>query len=267
MKKTLALRPEAASRIGLQDTERTVRAFLDTVNQRVLDAYTLDPTLAEEYVREGDATVAALMAMQQRLNLLLDELLLERIGALQQRVLLYSALIGALVLLAAYFAYGFYRVTRGGTELVQHHLRLMAEGDLREVPPQPWGRDEPARIIVDLQQAYQSLHQLIRRVRLGARDLSSASAEIAHASRNLGARTEAAAANLEQQASAMEQIGSQVGSTAQRAGEAAEFSQRNAALAADSRGVVQDVVGTMRDIQSSRQKIAAIIQVIDGIAF
>jgi len=241
--------------------------YLKLVDDKILNAETLEPAAAPAFVQASNVAVREIDALQQRLLPLLDALLAERVAGMQREMAIRSAVIAVLVLLSAYFAYGFYRVNRGGTELVQRHLRLMAEGDLREPPPPPWGRDEPAQIIRDLQTAYRSLEALIRKVRHSARDLASASEEIAHASRDLDARTQAAAATLEEQAAAMEQIGSQVDSTAQRAGEAAEFSRHNAQLAGDSRAVVDNVVGTMRDIQTSSQRIADITQVIDGIAF
>ncbi len=260
--KTIRERPSTQAAMRVDDAYAPIAAFLKLVDDKILNAQTLEPAAAAPFVQAGNVAVREIDALQQRLLPLLDALLAERVAGLQREMAIRSSVIAVLVLLAAYFAYGFYRVNRGGTELV-----LMAEGDLREPPPPPWGRDEPAQIIRDLQTAYQSLEALIRKVRHSARDLASASEEIAHASRDLGARTEAAAATLEEQASAMEQIGSQVDSTAQRAGEAAEFSRHNAQLAGDSRAVVDNVVGTMREIQTSSQKIADITQVIDGIAF
>jgi methyl-accepting chemotaxis protein len=133
----------------------------------------------------------------------------------------------------------------------------MAEGDLRHPPANPWGRDEPAHLITDLQHVYASLHALIQRVRHGARELHTASSEISSASTDLSSRTEATAATLEEQASVMEQISSTVLNTANTTETAARFASDNAAVAVRGGEVIGNVVRTMEDI----------IGVIDGIAF
>ncbi|OYU43220.1 MAG: hypothetical protein CFE44_19600 [Burkholderiales bacterium PBB4] len=143
----------------------------------------------------------------------------------------------------------------------------MAEGDLRTPPLMPLGTDEPAKVILDLRVAYDSLHMLIRKVRHSARALHSAAAEISAASLDLGGRTEAAAASLEEQASAMEEIGSTVATTAERANMAATFAVDNSQVAERGGAVFQEVVSTMRNIHTSSTKINDIIGVIDGIAF
>jgi len=158
-------------------------------------------------------------------------------------------------------------VTRGGLRLISQHLQEMAEGDLRQPPGQPWGKDEPAAVILDLRRAYDALHLLIHNVRHSANELHTASDEIASASLDLSARTEATAASLEKQASAMEEIGSTVSATAERARTAATFAGDNANVAEKGGQVFAEVVMTMRDIHSSSSKISDIIGVIDGIAF
>jgi methyl-accepting chemotaxis protein len=143
----------------------------------------------------------------------------------------------------------------------------MAAGDLRRLPREPWGNDEPALLIRDLHQAYDALHQLIRRVRHSARELHTTSAEIATAATDLSSRTEATAAALEEQSSAMAQIGATVGNTAEQAQSAALFAGENASVAEKGGDVIAQVVTTMNDIQTSSAKINDIIGVIDGIAF
>ena len=178
-----------------------------------------------------------------------------------------ATLITLTVLLAGYFFYSFFLVTRGGLRLISRHLQDMSVGDLRQAPSQPWGRDEPAQVIVDLRKTYDALHHLIRRVRHSARELNVTAKEIASASGDLSARTEAAAASLEEQAAAMEQIGSTVSANAERAQGASMFSAENADVARAGGNVIGQVVHTMGDIQASSARIGEIIGVIDGIAF
>jgi methyl-accepting chemotaxis protein len=143
----------------------------------------------------------------------------------------------------------------------------MAEGDLRSPPGKPWGKDEPARVIVDLRTAYDSLHTLIRKVRHSANALNAASEEISASSVDLSARTEASARSLEQQALAMDNIGTTVRATAEHALMASTFAQDNAHVAENGGRVFEEVVVTMREIQKSSSQIGDIIGVIDAIAF
>ena len=186
-----------------------------------------------------------------------------------QRERLTLALIALSLALAVpmYFFVGFYRANKGGLDLISLHLNELAAGDLRHRPADPLGRDEPGQLIGEMQKLYTSLHELIRKVRHGARELHTASHEIAMASMDLSSRTEASAAALEQQSSAMEQIGSTVQATATHTTEAAHFAQENEHVAERSGAVIAEVVHTMQGIHASSAKINDIIGVIDGIAF
>jgi methyl-accepting chemotaxis protein len=222
---------------------------------------------AAEFYGKGKQGLADFLAFYDAGLVTLDQLLATRESKLRFKRN-FDVLMSVLaVALALYLFYCFYLVTRGGLQLISTHLNEMAEGDLRHPPHQPWGRDEPAKVILDLRKAYDSLHQLIQRVRHTAGELTNASVEISSGSLDLSARTEAAAASLEEQAAAMEQIGSQVGDTANRTQTAADFASRNAQVAEKGGQVIGQVVHTMHDISTSSQKIGDIIGVIDGIAF
>jgi methyl-accepting chemotaxis protein len=221
----------------------------------------------KEFYEKGEAAVLRLQSFYDKGLPVLDELVNDRLYAMKHRLAWMTGLIAILLLLATYFFYSFYLVTKGGLRLISLHLQEMADGDLRKPPSQPWGRDEPAAVIIDLRKAYDSLHTLIQKVRHSAHSLNSASNEIASASMDLSARTEAAAASLEEQAAAMEQIGSTVAATAERANVAATFAVDNAHVAEKGGQVFSEVVETMRDIHTSSSKINDIIGVIDGIAF
>jgi len=221
----------------------------------------------DDVLREGDAAVEGFHRAQVAMLPALDQMLTERIDGLNRHMYFVLLPIGLSLLLAAYLFNAFYLVTRGGLRLISTHLQEMATGDLRRAPSQPWGKDEPAQVIVDLRRTYDALHLLIRKVRHSARDLNGTSSEIAHASIDLSSRTEAAAANLEQQASVMEEIGSTVGHMADHSQQAAGLAQDNAEVASRGGAVIAQVVDVMNDINASSNKIGDIIGVIDGIAF
>jgi len=214
-----------------------------------------------------DAVSAALMSVNAKGVPVLDALQSTRLSAMESRLMWVAVAVAVALFFAAYLFYSFFLVTRGGLLLISQHLQEMAEGDLRKAPSMPWGNDEPARVILDLRTAYDSLHLLIRKVRHSARTLLAASHEISEASVDLSTRTEAAAASLGVQAQSMQQIGATVAATAELAIMAAAFAVENADVAEKGGRVFDEVVSTMREIHTSSSKINDIIGVIDGIAF
>jgi methyl-accepting chemotaxis protein len=256
-----------AEQLKAQDAEAATAEFLGLTRKALVDGQDYAP-----------ATLAALQAAaaksQQQQNALsvrlmdaLDGLVAARLGALQNERLRTGVVLVIGLLLAVYLFYSFFLVTRGGLLLISKHLDEMSEGDLRHRPRQPWGSDEPAKVIVDLRKAYDSLHILIRKVRHSARALHSASSDISAASTDLGARTEASALELEAQATTMQGISGMVSATAERAAMAAAFAVENSLVAEKGSTVFGEVVNTMQEIHTASARINDIISVIDGIAF
>jgi len=173
-------------------------------------------------------------------------------------------------LLALLFGAGLaWAITRSITRPLQQAVALaqsVATGDL-STRIEVQGRDEVAQLLSALKDMNTSLAQVVREVRLSADSIATGSAEIATGNADLSQRTETQASNLEQTAASMEQITATVGQNAETARSASQIAN-GASTAAQSGGVVvAQVVGTMDAIASSSQKIADIINVIDGIAF
>ena len=259
--------PSLASKIDANATHQHSTAFYAATRQRIVEADSIAPELVATHLSEANQTLEEQFKLAARIIGELDILLDQREDGLRKQRLVVSAVLSLSLLLAAYLFYSFYLVTRGGLQLISKHLQEMAQGDLRNAPAKPRGKDEPAAVIADLRVAYDSLHQLIRTMRHSARALHGTSSEIAAASLDLSARSESAAASLEQQASAMEEIGSTVLDNTSRAERAAEFASANARVADDGGQAIADVVQTMQAIHSSSARIGDIIGVIDGIAF
>ena len=263
IEKAVAYNPALKSRLDI--------GFLEKAEAYRAKAYTAsmsgDKADAADLWTSGAASFDEIGQAGTKLLPVLEELLHTRIANLDKEHFTIAAVVVIALFMAGYFFYSFYLVTRGGLRLISRHLQEMAEGDLRTAPYRPWGKDEPALVIMDLRKTYDALHMLIRRVRHSARALHAASGEISAASNDLSARTESAAASLEQQASAMEEIGSTVGGTAERAQGAAKFALDNAHVAEKGGQVFNQVVTTMREIHASSSQIGDIISVIDGIAF
>ncbi len=242
-------------------------AFLTLSRTTLLDALDGAPAKQSAFAASAASSLQLQYALADRLIDALDGLLATRIGGMQDERIKTTVVLSLGLLLALYLFYSFFLVTRGGLLLISRHLDEMSDGDLRHRPRKPWGSDEPAKVIVDLRKAYDSLHILIRKVRHSARALHGAAAEISAASTDLGGRTEASASVLEAQASNMQNISAMVSATAERASMAAAFAVENYEVAEKGSSVFAQVVGTMREIHNASAKINDIITVIDGIAF
>ena len=257
------LAPKIRSTEVLADAE----ALFNLSRKTVLADGNPQADAAPALLAAAEKAVGNQYAVATRLLDELDGLLVKRIdGMVADRTLVTAVLVLGL-LCTGYLFHCFYLVASGGLSTLAQHLDDLSGGDLRHQPAAPWGRDETARVMVDLAQTYTALHGLIRKVRHGARELHTASNEIASGSADLAARTEASASALEQQASAMEQIASTVGNTATHAQQAAKFASDNAHVAERGGAVISQVVATMQGIHASSNKINDIIGVIDGIAF
>jgi methyl-accepting chemotaxis protein len=265
MQRAAAARPELKSSLdlGILDDAAKFHAFAKD-HEALFRQQDLTP---QSYFDKGEAALARVQAFYDQGLPALDGLLAARVKGLKTGLLVSTTLVALLLAVASYLFFTFFLVTRGGLRLISEHLHEMAAGDLRRMPHQPWGRDEPAIVILNLREAYSALHLLIEQVRQSANALQEASTDITAASSDLSARTEAAAANLEQQSASMSLIGQKVGDTAQRAEMASSFATENAHVAESGGKVFDEVTVTMHEIHASSSRINDIIGVIDGIAF
>jgi methyl-accepting chemotaxis protein len=243
------------------------KSYVEKIYAKALSTSSSDSAAAMEVYKQGAEVVARLNQISDTGVKALSELLTARVQALKWKIRWFSTVIGVTVLIAFYLFYSFFLTTRGGLRLVARHLDEMSSGDLRSRPTPPWGRDEPAALIYNLIDTYESMHDLIRKVRHSARELGNTSNEVDSASNNLSQRTESAAANLSEQASAMQEIASVVASSAEHATSAASIARENYVAAEQGGEVIGKVITTMSQINESSRKIGDIIGVIDGIAF
>ena len=145
-------------------------------------------------------------------------------------------------------------------------LNTVATGDLT---PQyaASGSSETAQLLSAIKTMQGNLSQVVSRVREGAQEVSTASAEIAAGSLDLSDRTESQASALEQTAASMEQLSATVKINADSARQANQLAQNASSVAVRGGAVVSRVVDTMKGINDASYKIRDIIQVVDGIAF
>ena len=113
----------------------------------------------------------------------------------------------------------------------------------------------------------EKLAELIGNAKAATTVVREIAEEMSEGNRGLSERTEQQAANVEQTAASMEEMTSTVKQNAENAADANELAN-NTGDSADKGGkVVAQAVDAMKEIDASSEKIAAIINVIDDIAF
>ena len=218
------------------------------------------------FAAAGQLAVESMTALTSRSHTSLAGLIEKRIATQRLARNIQLGLAAAGLLIAGYFFYCFYLVTRGGMREVTRHIDAMASGDL-STSPSPWGTDEAAELMLSISAMQVSLRELVGQVRGCAEVIVTASSEVSTGAQDLSERTEKSASSLQQTASAMEQISTTVKHTAAKSDESAALGQENARVAGQGGEVIAQVVTTMQGIQSSSKKIGEIIGVIDSIAF
>jgi aerotaxis receptor len=118
-----------------------------------------------------------------------------------------------------------------------------------------------------LNQAKANIVSLIEEFNFNAEHMRGAIAGLVDNSMNLSARTESQASSLEETASAMEEINSTVQHSAEATRQTSVLANETSDTARSGDVSVQAVATTMDSISESSNKIGAIIQVIDGVAF
>ena len=258
-------RASGASSSTVPEALAAAKALVKHGREEILaDLATDDPT---EYFQRHDKTIDALFAFADDALQTLAQLTAQRAQHAYTAVLVAAAVVAVSLAAALYLFIGFYRVNRGGLAVVACHLDRMAQGDLREVPPAPWGRDEPADLIVNLRHAYDALRTLVQDMAEASVHMRQVADQVNHGAQALRERAQATAANLEEQAAAMEQITATLQHGLERVQQCSESAARNAQLADEGGRVTGRVVDTMRGIRGSADRIGAITATIDSIAF
>ncbi|MDP2000348.1 MAG: hypothetical protein Q8K22_12240, partial [Rhodoferax sp.] len=103
-----------------------------------------------QYFDQGEVAVLKLTSFYDKGLPALDGLLAARIATMEQRLATVAAVVAGVLLLAAYFFYSFFLLTRGGLQLINRHLKEVADGDLSHTPSAPLGTDEPAQVLTSL---------------------------------------------------------------------------------------------------------------------
>ncbi|HEY2682525.1 MAG TPA: methyl-accepting chemotaxis protein [Steroidobacteraceae bacterium] len=108
---------------------------------------------------------------------------------------------------------------------------------------------------------------LVGQIQSSSRGVASGAEEISKGNQHLSQRTEEQASSLEETASSMEEMTTTVRHNAENASQASQLASAAHAQAEKGGAVVTEAVAAMQGINAASNKIAAIIGVIDEIAF
>ena len=259
-------------RSGLARVEQERKAVLDIYEQayqardlgKAWEAQKLvDEQLipaSRRYVQAQDAFIEA--QQQQRLDA-------EQHGREQTAIAkrmamgvgLFMGLVGALLSLTTIRS-----ITTPLSEAVQL-AQTIAAGDLSYAPPAAERGDELGRLMQSLALMTRQLRGLVGEVQGGVEAVAAASSQMAQDNSDLSDRTAHAAEQLKATVSSIENMVTLVTHSADSARHADQSARSAAEAAASGGSVVQEVVRNMEHMAQSSQQVAAIVGVIDGIAF
>jgi aerotaxis receptor len=144
--------------------------------------------------------------------------------------------------------------------------KVMAGGDMTTLL-EANRHDDVGQLQLLLRQLNINLSSIIGDVRGNFAQIAVSTAEVSRGNMALSERTESQASSLEETAASMEQLASSVEHNADSTTEVSSLASDATAIAEKTGAAVTHVVAAMQDINESSQKIAAIIGLIDGIAF
>ncbi|WP_304352246.1 methyl-accepting chemotaxis protein [Comamonas testosteroni] len=174
---------------------------------------------------------------------------------------LFMGLVGALLSLATIRS-----ITTPLSEAVQL-AQTIAAGDLSYAPLATGRSDELGRLMQSLALMTRQLRGLVGEVQGGVEAVAAASSQMAQDNSDLSDRTAHAAEQLKATVSSIENMVTLVTHSADSARHADQSARSAAEAAASGGSVVQEVVRNMEHMAQSSQQVAAIVGVIDGIAF
>lgn len=145
-------------------------------------------------------------------------------------------------------------------------LRKVAQGNLTERLNID-STNEIGQLAQALDAALTNISELITEVRQSSQSLTSAASQLARSSDILASGAHEQAASLEQTSASLEQITATVKQNSDNASQASQFALSSRDAAEKGGVVVNSAVGAMTQINEASTKIAAIIRVIDEIAF
>ncbi len=148
----------------------------------------------------------------------------------------------------------------------QDVLQSMSQGDLNVSMDGDYA-GEFARLQLSLTTTREKLSDMVGQIRNIGGDISNSSREISESNNSLSESTTEQASSLEETAASMEQMTATVRQNADSAERADKLAKEASDVAAKGSDVAKQAADAMGEISASSQQIAAIVNVIDDIAF
>ncbi|SET15688.1 methyl-accepting chemotaxis protein [Thorsellia anophelis] len=196
--------------------------------------------------------------VEQKKNENTHEVTIATVQLIAELILVITIVIMAMIWLQKYI--------NNPVQNLLNHFQHITDGDLTDSIPN-LGRNEIGQLYNYFQKMQQSLINTVSAVRETTHVMVAGVERLAAGNDDLSARTEQQAASLEETAASMEQLTSTVRLNADNAKNASVVANDTALTAKRGGEITSTVVTTMQDISDSSQKIGAITNVIDGIAF
>jgi methyl-accepting chemotaxis protein len=215
----------------------------------------LDQSMSQAVSQAATATTAQRDATLARLH--------EQVASIFQSTLGSGAVIA---LFGIGLSIGIKASIKGPIEALVAAVQRMGSGDLESKISSP-GRDDISWLNHELNSMRKKLREMVLSVRQSADSVQTAAQEIASGNTDLSQRTESQAAALQQTSSSINQLAGTVRDNAAFAREASTLVGQANDVATHGGELMHDVVARMSDINQSANRIAEIVQVIDGIAF
>jgi methyl-accepting chemotaxis protein len=157
-------------------------------------------------------------------------------------------------------------VTDNAVSDISHVVDALSQGNLTQNIEADY-EGAFGRLKEGVNETVSKLHGIVTQILDSSDLIKNSSDEIASGNSSLSKRTEQEAASLEQTSSSMEELTSVVRNTADNANQANQLASNARQIATQGGSVADNAVSAMQAIQQSSERIAAIIGVIDEIAF
>src|SRR5690606_4982091 len=215
---------------------------------------------------EGDALLASLVELQKFQRIMADEAVGEAETRYHQAVLMFVLIALLVILPGVLLMLSTMKRLSNGFKRAISAAQAIAHGDLSHRDNDSAG-DEIGVLITQMRTPSNRLNGRIHRIVLGADSVSSAADAVAQATKDLAPRTEQQAAALEETSAGTEELNSTVQQNADNASEVDRMAITTSQLAERGGAVTSHAVDTMEVIRQASEKIAEIVNIIDGIAF
>ncbi|MEN9629435.1 MAG: hypothetical protein RJA10_2662 [Pseudomonadota bacterium] len=173
---------------------------------------------------------------------------------------------GAAIVVTSWLSLHLIRSVTRRLNAAVHVAEQVSRGELVAVPAVD-GNDEMTRLMHAMATMVGTLEGIVGNIRSAATQIHVGSGEISTGNQDLSARTERQSSQLQQTAAAVEELTTTVQRNAESARTASQLAGQASGVAAQGGQLVGSVVDTMAEIENGSKQIAAIVSVIDGIAF